>query len=119
MQEDFKQAIVVRADIKMSAGKIAAQCCHASLEAYKIAKKRKPALVKKWEMQGSKKVVLKADSLEELLALAETARKFSLSFSRIADAGLTEIPEGTVTAIAVGPAASKDVDRVTGKLETL
>ena len=33
----MKQVMVVRTDIKMGKGKIAAQCCHAAIGAYKQA----------------------------------------------------------------------------------
>lgn len=57
----------------MCAGKIAAQCCHATLGAYKRAVRRTPAAVKAWEMLGQAKVCLKVDSEAELLAIAESA----------------------------------------------
>lgn len=55
------------------AGKIAAQCCHATLGAYKRAVKRTPNAVKAWEMLGQAKVCVKVDSEEEMLALAKKA----------------------------------------------
>jgi PTH2 family peptidyl-tRNA hydrolase len=36
----MKQVLVMRADLKMSRGKLAAQACHASLGAYKKADER-------------------------------------------------------------------------------
>ena len=52
----MKQAIVIRSDLNMGIGKIAAQSSHASLESYK-----KTNIIKKklWEAQGQKKIVLK------------------------------------------------------------
>ena len=60
----YKQVIVVRADLKLGKGKLAAQVAHASLEAYKKADKND---VSEWEEAGVKKVVLKANSLSELM----------------------------------------------------
>ena len=37
----------------------------------------------------------------------------------VRDAGLTEIPPGTVTCIGIGPAKNETVDRVTGKLSLM
>lgn len=48
----MKQAIVMRTDLKMGKGKIAAQACHACLESYKKADKRK---IREWELFGQKK----------------------------------------------------------------
>lgn len=60
------------ADLETS-GKIAAQCCHATLGAYKRAVRKAPAAVRAWEMLGQAKVCLKVDSEEEMLAIAEKA----------------------------------------------
>ena len=60
----MKQAIVIRSDLKMSKGKLAAQAAHASLEAYK---KASPENAEKWESEGQKKVVLKVYGEKELI----------------------------------------------------
>ena len=110
----MKQAIVVRADLKLSAGKAIAQACHASLEAYKKA----GLLAKrKWEMQGQKKVVLAVSNEKELREIYAIAKNEKLPSAIIKDAGLTEIPAGTVTALGIGPAEDTKVDKVTGRLK--
>lgn len=47
-----KMVLVVNMDLNMGKGKIAAQCGHAVLGAYKIATKSCPSAVKYWEMIG-------------------------------------------------------------------
>ena len=42
----MKQVMVVRTDLKMRKGKIAAQCCHGAVGAYKKSPADK---IKKWE----------------------------------------------------------------------
>lgn len=64
--------------LSLHTGKIAAQCCHATLGAYKRAVKRAPQSVKAWEMLGQAKVCLKVDSEEELLSLAAKAAEHGL-----------------------------------------
>ncbi len=59
-------------------GKIAAQCCHATLGAYKRALKKTPNAVKAWEMLGQAKVCLKVDTEEEMLQLAKLASENGL-----------------------------------------
>ena len=49
----MKQIIVVRNDLKLGKGKIAAQAAHASLEAYKKADRD---AVISWESTGTKKL---------------------------------------------------------------
>ncbi|MBI4175869.1 MAG: aminoacyl-tRNA hydrolase [Candidatus Aenigmarchaeota archaeon] len=112
----MKQVIVVRKDLKLSKGKTAAQAAHASLEAYK---KADVWMQKKWEESGSKKVVLSAGSLKELKDLYRKALAAGLPCAIIKDAGRTEVPAGTFTALAVGPADEKAVDKVTGHLKML
>ncbi len=112
----MKQVIVVRSDVKMSPGKLAAQVAHASLEAYKKARKDD---VSDWELEGGKKVVLKAAGDKELSELLAKARAEHLPCALITDAGHTELPPGTVTTLGIGPAEDARIDKVTGALGML
>ena len=109
----MKQAIVARADIGMGEGKLAAQVAHASLSAYQDAGRRTR---KKWQGEGQKKVVLKANSESQLFELADKADTEGLPYAIVRDAGHTQLEPGTVTALAVGPGRDETVDRVTGDL---
>ncbi|MCX6687039.1 MAG: peptidyl-tRNA hydrolase Pth2 [Methanoregula sp.] len=112
----YKQCLIVRTDIKMSCGKRCAQAAHASVGALEHADK---TLKKAWLAEGQKKVVLKADNERTLHELRSIALHAGISASLIQDAGLTEIPPGTVTALGLGPAKSGDLDRITGNLSLL
>mgnify|MGYP000403838077 CR=1 FL=1 len=52
LMEECKMVLVVRTDLKMDKGKIAAQCGHATLACYKAAMKHNPNIVKQWERIG-------------------------------------------------------------------
>jgi PTH2 family peptidyl-tRNA hydrolase len=112
----YKQCLIVRTDIRMSCGKRCAQAAHASVGALEHTDK---TLKKAWLAEGQKKVVLKANDERTLHELRSTALHAGISASLIQDAGLTEIPPGTVTALGLGPARSGDLDRITGNLPLL
>ncbi|MGC9012511.1 peptidyl-tRNA hydrolase Pth2 [Thermogladius sp.] len=117
--EDYKQVVIVRSDLNMSRGKLAVQVAHASLmAAFEAYRERREWFTAWWE-SGQKKVVVKVSSEGELIELYEKARQRGLPASLVRDAGLTELPPGTLTAVAIGPCPSKLVDELTGGLKLL
>jgi PTH2 family peptidyl-tRNA hydrolase len=112
----YKQVIVVRKDLKLSPGKLAVQVAHASLDAYR---KAGASLRSEWEQEGAKKVVVKVENQEELLKAFSMAKEARLPCSLIKDAGRTELPPGTITAVAIGPSEEGKIDKITGQLKLL
>ncbi|HDR72780.1 MAG TPA: peptidyl-tRNA hydrolase [Methanoculleus sp.] len=112
----WKQCLIIRNDIKMSCGKKCAQIAHAAVGACEKADR---TLKKQWLAEGQKKVVLKVTSARELYELKVIAEQAGIAASLISDAGLTEIPPGTVTALGLGPAKTEDLDRICGGLSLL
>jgi len=115
-KKHFKQVIVVREDIDMSVGKMCVQCCHASLGSVKEAKRE---IVKKWEEEGAKKVVLKVESEKKLKNLFKKAKSEKIPCFLVKDAGLTQLHPGTTTCLGIGPAEEKEIDKITGNLKLL
>ncbi|CAK9138427.1 unnamed protein product [Ilex paraguariensis] len=116
--EDFKMVLVVRNDLKMGKGKIAAQCSHATLGLYKKLLLRAPKALNRWEMCGQVKVVVKIESEDDLLILQERAKSLNLPTHITVDAGRTQIAPNSRTVMAIlGPAGM--VDDVTGGLKLL
>lgn len=65
----YKMVLVIRTDLDMSKGKVAAQCSHATLAAYKSALKGSESQLdwlKKWEADGQAKITLKVESESKL-----------------------------------------------------
>ncbi len=117
----MKQVIVIRKDINMSKGKVAAQAAHASCEAvFKIIDSKNKLWhewLRLWREEGQMKVVLKVDSEEKLLEIFSKANLMKLPASLIIDAGHTQLPPGTKTAVAIGPAPEDLIDKITGSLK--
>ena len=112
----FKQVIVVRKDLKLSKGKLAVQVAHASLESYRHSDGN---VRQSWEDDGAKKVVVGVDGLKEIIELHRKARAIKLPCALIRDAGRTELPAGTVTALGIGPVKESETDSITGNLKML
>lgn len=130
-KKDTKQVIIVRKDLKMRKGKMVAQGAHASLKAIldrsSIKNPESNALViemtpemKDWIGGIFTKICVSVNSEQELLDVYQKAQNAGLICSLIQDAGLTEfggVP--TYTAVAIGPANSKDINKITGLLKLL
>jgi PTH2 family peptidyl-tRNA hydrolase len=111
---EYKQVILVRTDLKLPKGKMAAQCAHASVEAVFNSDKDK---VDEWRESGQKKVVLKVADEKELLKYLQMAKEAGLKTALITDAGKTVIAPGTKTCVGIGPDSEEEIDSVTGKLK--
>ena len=135
-----KQMIVMRRDLKMRKGKIAAQAGHACVEAVLMALAREGRLgevrvtpdqswiyledegtpatpLSDWFDVGVAKVCVYVDSEEELLDLAARGHELGFAVALIRDAGHTEFHgEPTYTCLAFEPLAAEQIDPLTGEL---
>ncbi|KAJ6782581.1 hypothetical protein PWT90_05697 [Aphanocladium album] len=123
--EECKLVLVVRTDLGMTKGKIAAQCSHATLACYKaLASNPDPnsterKLLARWEKYGQAKIAVQLKSQDEMLELCRKARGMGLTAEVIKDAGRTQIEAGSMTVLGVGPAPRSLVDQITGHLKLL
>lgn len=134
-----KQMLIVRRDLKMRKGKIAAQASHASVEAVlkAIVKENRMAQLRvseegyayldapegeespltDWFRYGMAKICVYVDSEEALRALDAKAREMGVVTALILDAGMTEFHgEPTYTALAFEPLEAERADTLTGDL---
>ena len=133
-----KMMIVMRRDLKMRKGKIAAQAGHACVDAILMALSKEGRLndlemtaegfvlkdtgkpdtpLSEWFFYGSAKICVYVDSEEELLAIAHKANDNGIIASVITDAGMTEfhgVP--TKTCLALEPLPAEVADELTGEL---
>ncbi len=110
----LKQIILVRKDLKLPKGKMAAQVAHAALDAALKADKK---LMQEWLSVGGGKIVLSVADEKEMLHLFGRAKDAGLPASLITDAGHTVVEPGTRTCVGIGPAEGKRIDAITRHLK--
>jgi len=123
----FKMLLLVNQELydesgkktKMTNGKVAAQCCHAALGAYKRGMKRCPGAVRAWEVSGQAKIAIKCPTEEELMEIQKVAVSRGLCAYLVCDAGRTQIAPGSKTVLALGPAPVTAFDDFTKHLKLL
>lgn len=108
--------VIVRKDLDLGKGKMAAQAAHAAVTATLYAMKHEKKIFRKWLDGGQKKVVLRAENLDILYKYKGTLEGAGIQTFLITDAGLTQIPPGTVTCLGTIPVESQVVDPITGDL---
>ena len=113
---ELKQVILVRQDLKLPKGKLAAQAAHASVEA---VLKSDSSLIKEWRSSGMAKIVLKVKDEKELIKYFQLAKDEGLKPSLITDAGRTVIAPETKTCVGIGPDKEETIDGITGELSLL
>lgn len=116
-----KMVLIVRSDLKMGPGKIAAQCSHAAVTLYTSAINSSSVPLKSWLFSGQPKIVLKVQENSEsvLKELHQVAKEQNLNSCLIYDAGRTQVEKGTLTVLGIGPANSSCLDNITKGLKLL
>lgn len=139
---EVKQVIVVRKDLNMRKGKIAAQVAHASMAVLLDSMQRdeltypvgtgitegmrlsllldKGSPAYEWLNGQFTKIVLYVESEDDITVLANRCNFMVVPHAVITDAGRTEFHgKPTVTCIAIGPDISEKIDTITGDLPLL
>ena len=133
-----KMMIVMRRDLKMRKGKIAAQAGHACIDAILMALSKEGRLndfetindgialrdtdkpttpLSDWFKYGCAKICVYVDSEEELINIADKAKEKDIIAAVVIDAGMTEfhgVP--TKTCLALEPLPAEVADELTGGL---
>jgi len=114
----MKQVIVIRKDLNMRKGKLAAQACHGSLGA--VLPNLEHPDVKEWLSGAFTKICLGCQDEDELLELESFVNTEGIINCLITDSGKTEFHgEPTITVLAIGPADPEVIDKITGHLKLL
>lgn len=104
----------------MSAGKAAAQASHASLMAFLNVAKQYPEKIEKWFETGQGKIILEANSEEELRQIYKGLNNHPTGKTicyLVKDAGLTELKGMEYTALDIGPFDKNFIDGFTKHLK--
>lgn len=110
----YKLVFLVRTDLAMGTGKIAAQVGHAAIGAFQQCSN---TVREKWDYCGNAKIVLQVASLEQMMNLEACAKEAGLLTYVVQDAGRTQIEPGSVTVCAIGPDDENKINLVTGSLK--
>lgn len=129
--------LVVRKDLQMGVGKIAAQCSHAAVGSVETIRSQAVASssdnesfptetveqhvkwLDAWFVTGSAKIVVHAPSEDALREIHERALRSGLPSYLVIDAGRTQIASGSPTVVSVGPGPRSKVDEITSHLKLL
>ena len=135
---EVKQVICVRKDLKMRRGKEVAQGAHASLavffnmmrdqnggevdtksgKTYECSFQHASEAMHIWMTNGFTKITVAVDDERSLVEVFQKAKAAGLPCALITDSGKTEfngVP--TKTTVAIGPAKSDEIDKITGDLK--
>lgn len=130
-EKRIKQVIIIRKDLNMRKGKIAAQSSHSCLAVFFNMMKQNPnskpeqghfeldvtnPFMLDWMTGHFTKICVYVNSEEELLEIHQKAVVAGLPTSLIKDAGFTEFKEPTYTSVAIGPDDPDKIDLITGTL---
>ena len=108
--------LVVRKDLKMGVGKIAAQCGHAvEFLSLKCSKE----IMQEYVTSGHTKVVLKVPDEKDFSTLVEQCINYKVPFEVVVDAGRTQIAPNSATVVGIGPIRKMDAKTLVGGLKLL
>lgn len=120
---EVRMTLIIRQDLKMTKGKAAAQCLHATLALYKkmtnsTLESYNPEMVERWEYEnGQAKITLQVPNQEEMDTLFAQALSLGINSYIVHDAGRTQIAAGSATVLGLGPAPKLVIDQITKDLK--
>lgn len=114
-----KMVLILRGELRLTAGKAAVQAAHAAVMLTRLAESRRSADLAEWLRTGQRKIALEVATLDEMQEIERQARRRSILTVWVEDAGLTEVAPGTRTCLGLGPAPPRELDPLTGHLPLL
>lgn len=120
MQNELLLYAIVRTDIEMPVGKLAAQAGHAFLGTYELCRNMQPDTSAEYrDSDLKKKICLAAEDEAALLRIRDLCEERGIPARLIRDAAVTVFDEPTLTAIGIGPVRRSDLPGYVRHLPTL
>ena len=116
--EEMKLVLVVNDEPGMTAGKIAAQCSHATLAVYHSSTEPQGGAAAVGE-RGAEEDRVEVPQRDGVATARHRGEGCEASALIVEDAGRTQVAAGSCTVIAIGPAPESAVNAVTGALRLL
>lgn len=114
--DPFVMYIIVRKDLGMSIGKLAAQCCHAVEALHELNDKAFDNNLNEWKQNNRTKIVLSANESQWKKLKTEAVL---YSHIIVTDAGYTELNPNTETVIAFSPVRKSMRPKLLTRLQLL
>ena len=116
----YRLYAIIRGDLNMSPGKIAAQAGHAYLDSYLKAQDMRPETIPLYKTNHGIKVALRAKNLSQLERAYKAAEEVGIPCVMITDLGYT-VFEGqpTITCMGLGPAREDEIKHFTKRFQLL
>ena len=108
--------LLVRMDLKMSKGKMVAQCGHAVED---LIRKCPVAIYHQYKLHDHPKITLKINDLVEMEFIMETCRQTNIPYHQVVDAGRTQLEPDTPTVLGIGPVEKDKMNKIVGNLKLL
>lgn len=124
---ELKQVILIRKDLELSKGKIAAQVAHASMAVFFNKMQNVPGgkvlrltrHERSWIDGRFTKIVKGVKNESQLLDVYQKALSMNIDCAIIKDAALTELSEPAFTAVAIGPDDFDKIQKITKRFQLL
>ena len=117
--QDYVIYLIVRNDLKMGKGKIAAQCGHAIQHLTIINLASNSSIFNKYLRFGGAKICLKVNSEKELDNITGYCKQNNITHYQVVDAGRTQVEPNTKTVLGIGPILKSDVPSIISELKLL
>lgn len=103
MENEIVQYYVVNHKLNMSPGKVASQVAHVAVQS--ALRYQNDPIFKEWYQNGISKIIVLRGKESQLRKLVDAG------FEKINDLGFTEVPTGSLTAVALPPMYRTDAKK--------